>query len=204
MTHEPDLRELVGEDLTPDEEERLQRVHGLLVAAGPPPELPPTLQTAPIPGQEPPARVLGLPQRHRGRMLTLALGFAAVTLVVGYLFGARSGGFNTDFSVQMSATPAAPHATAVVDVGKLDRAGNWPLRVQVTGLRKLAPGGYYELSLTQKGQPNVSCGTFRVHSGTTEVRLNAPYNFKHYDGWVVTAHPAGQSESPPLLRVNHV
>jgi len=205
MTREPDLRELVGEDLAPEDEVRLGRVHDLLVASGPPPELPPSLQNAPVPGEEPVARVIGLPQRHRGRVLTLALGFAAVTLVVGYLFGAaRTGGFNTDFSVQMNATAAAPQASAVVNVGQLDDGGNWPLKVQVTGLRQLPKGGYYELSLTHNGKPTASCGTFRVHSGTTEVRLNAPYDFRHYDGWVVTAHLVGHHETPPLLQVGRV
>ena len=40
----PDFDELVGgDDLPGPERERLQRVHELLVAAGPPPELPPEL-----------------------------------------------------------------------------------------------------------------------------------------------------------------
>ena len=35
----PDFDELVGTDLEPDERERLERVHELLLEAGPPPEL---------------------------------------------------------------------------------------------------------------------------------------------------------------------
>ena len=42
----PDFDELVGE-LEPEEEARLRHVHELLVAAGPPPELPPALLEAP-------------------------------------------------------------------------------------------------------------------------------------------------------------
>ena len=52
MSDTPDFRELVGEDLPRDEEERLRRVHELLVAAGPPPELPPHLQEPVEPEQE--------------------------------------------------------------------------------------------------------------------------------------------------------
>ena len=43
MTGKPDFRDLVGEDLTPEERDRLEHVHELLIAAGPPPELPPAL-----------------------------------------------------------------------------------------------------------------------------------------------------------------
>ena len=42
MTDRPDFRELVG-DLPDEERARLERVHDLLIAAGPPPELPPAL-----------------------------------------------------------------------------------------------------------------------------------------------------------------
>jgi hypothetical protein len=204
LTREPDLNELVGEDLAPPEKARLRRVHDLLLAAGAPPELTPGLEYAPTPGQAAPARVEGLPARHRGRVLTLALGLAAAMLVVGYVFGARNGGFSTDFSVRMAATAAAPRASAVVDVGDLEAGGNWPLRVRVRGLKQLPDGGYYELFLTRNGKAVASCGTFRVHTGTTEVRLNAPYNFKGFDGWVVTAHRPGKPTSPPLLSVNRI
>jgi hypothetical protein len=205
MTREPDLRELVGQDLAPVEEIRLRRAHELLVAAGAPPELTPDLEHAPVPGRAPEPRIQGLPARRRGLKLTLALGFAAVTLVTGYWFGVRSDGFNTDFSVQMQATPAAPGASAVVQVGSLDAAGNWPLRMKVRGLPELGNGGYYELLLTRNGKPTASCGTFRVHKDTTEVRLNAPYRFTDYDGWVVTAHRHGKPDSKqPLLKVNTI
>ena len=45
-----------------------------------------------------------------------------------------------------------------------------------------------------------SCGTFRVREGETKVRLNAPYNFREYDGWIVVAEvPGREKPSPPLL-----
>ena len=50
VTDRPDFRELVGgDDLSTDEAARLQRVHDLLIEAGPPPELPPHLLEEPDP-----------------------------------------------------------------------------------------------------------------------------------------------------------
>ena len=44
MSDRPTFDELAGgDDLSPEEAARLERVHDLLVAAGPPPELPPHL-----------------------------------------------------------------------------------------------------------------------------------------------------------------
>ena len=204
MSPEPDLVKLVGDDVPPEDFERMRRAHELLVTAGPPPELTPELEHAPMPGREGPAKVEGLPARRRGRVLALALGFAAVMLVVGYLFGARSEEFNTDFTVQMNATAAAPSASAVIDVGELDDSGNWPLRMKVRGLPEQPDRGFYELYLTKDGKAAASCGTFRVHEGTTEVRLNAPYRFSRYDGWIVTGHAPDGAQTGPLLTVKTV
>ena len=50
MTDRPNFDELVGgDDLSTDEAARLQRVHDLLIEAGPPPELPPHLLQEPDP-----------------------------------------------------------------------------------------------------------------------------------------------------------
>jgi hypothetical protein len=43
----PKFQDLVGEGLPPTEHERLERVHEMLIAAGPPPELPPELEEVP-------------------------------------------------------------------------------------------------------------------------------------------------------------
>ena len=47
MSDTPEFRDLVGEGLPPGERERLERVHKMLIEAGPPPELPPELQEVP-------------------------------------------------------------------------------------------------------------------------------------------------------------
>jgi len=196
-----DLHELIN-DTSPEERDRLQRVHDLLVQAGPPPELPPALSEAPTPAQMPRQEELGwLPPRRSGRILTLAAGFAVVALALGYLVGRHGAGFHTQFTKVMHATKADRSAQAVLAVGKLDAAGNWPLQLTVTGLRRLPTGGYYELWLTKQGRPGASCGTFRVESGQTIVRLNAPYDFRKYSGWIVVAKLPGKPESTtPLLK----
>jgi hypothetical protein len=63
----PKFKDLVGEGLPPTEHERLERVHEMLIEAGPPPELPPELEEVPdgkgavaVPEREP----TGLPRRR--------------------------------------------------------------------------------------------------------------------------------------------
>jgi len=196
-----DLNELIGET-SPEERERLQRMHNLLLQAGPPPELPPGLAEAPT--QVETTRLRDeygwLPRRRSGRVLTLAVACAAVALAIGYVIGHRGAGFQTEFTKTMHGTKANPTATAVLDVGNLDAAGNWPLQLTSTGLRTLPKGGYYELWLTRGHRLGASCGTFRVEPGQTTVRLNAPYNFRKYNRWIVVAKLPGKPESrTPLL-----
>ena len=44
-----DFDDLVGGDLSPDERRRLEEVHEMLLAAGPPPDLPAALREPPAP-----------------------------------------------------------------------------------------------------------------------------------------------------------
>jgi len=197
----PDLRDLVGEDVSGPELEQLQRVHDLVLAAGPLPELPPSLQHPPVveDDRRDSSAAFALLPRRSGRVLTFAAALAVMTLVIGYIVGNRHAGFNTDFKIPMSGTAAAPHAVGLIRVGHIDSVGNWPLELQVVGLKPLPKGSYYTLYLTRKKKPAASCGTFRVHEGQTVVRLNAPYHFKAYDGWIVVAHGPGEREGPTLL-----
>jgi len=204
MTREPDFRTLVGNDLGGDEEARLRRAHDLLLAAGPPPELSPELLTAPVePGRGRRAEsVPGLPQPRRGRLLALAFALGAVALVAGYIFGARQNRFDTQYSVPLKATAAAPGARAVIDVGATDDGGNRPLRMEVSGLRQLPNDAHYDLLLMRPGQPTVSCGTFRVEKGgTTEVRFTVPYDWGKRYSWVVKAEGPGGTPSKPVLQI---
>lgn len=201
----PDFSELVGEHVSADERDRLEQVHRMIVAAGPLPELPLALQKAPL-SEEPHEASIAfsfLPRRG-GRILTLAAGFALLCLVIGYVIGNHRAGFTTDFTVAMKPTAAAPGADAVLKVGKLDSAHNWPLELQVAGLRQLPDGHWYTLYLTKHRKPSEVCGTFRVHAGTTTVRMNAPYDFRKYDGWIVTEQTRTGRPGPALLANFHL
>jgi hypothetical protein len=196
----PDFSELVGEDLAPGERDRLEQVHRMMVEAGPLPELPLALQKPPVleDRYESSAAFAFLPRRG-GRILTIAAGFALLCLVIGYVIGNHRSGFTTDFTVAMKGTAAAPRASGVLKVGQIDSVGNWPLELQVVGLKQLPKGSWYTLYLTKHKRPSEVCGTFRVHAGTTTVRMNAPYNFREFDGWIVTTQTAGGKPGPPLL-----
>jgi anti-sigma-K factor RskA len=200
MSGPPDFRELVGEDVPAAERERLRRVHDLLVAAGPPPELSPALERAPGTADT----VSFLPRRRRGAALLLAAALAAAVFGGGFLAGAvtHDGGTNSAaIVVSMHGTGSAPNALASIQLDDVDSAGNWPMRFTVQGLPRLPRGGYYELYLTRHGRIAASCGTFNVRGGKTTVTLNAPYKLKSFDGWVVTRHLPGRPEeaSRPLL-----
>ena len=82
MSEPRNLRDLIGDDVEPDELERLQRVHALLEQAGPPPELPPSLARA---AEPPSARVLPFPRRYRYTALAAAVIAAVALFGVGYL-----------------------------------------------------------------------------------------------------------------------
>jgi hypothetical protein len=189
----PDFDELVGEDLATDERARLRGVHDLLVAAGPPAELSPTLERAPSVG----GSVHILPRRRRSALLLLAAALAAAAFGGGFLAGAVTHGGGTKSAthvIPMHGTAAAPNAHASIALLTADKAGNWPMRFTVQGLPKLPRGGYYELYVTNQGRITASCGVFNVHGGLTTVSLNAPYT-EGFNGWVVTRHLAGHPEA---------
>jgi hypothetical protein len=186
VSRTPDFDELIGSDLPADERARLLRAHEALLAAGPPPELPPALEQPP----DPEPRVAFLPQRRRFTLIGLAASLALVAFGAGWFVGGRGGGFATAFQRPMHGTTLAPSALATIRIAEKDTAGNWPMRFSVRGLPALAKGGYYELFLSRRGKPVATCGTFTVHAGTTVVRLNAPYSLRKFDGWLVTRHDA--------------
>ena len=135
-----------------------------------------------------------LPRRRAGALLSLAAALALIAFLGGYLAGHHEG-FNSVYKVRMHATAAAPGASALIDVGQLDKAGNWPLLVHVRHLKPLAPGGYYEMYVTRGGKRIGTCGTFRISGSSAEVRLNAPYKLGHGVGWVVVSRAAGAPAS---------
>jgi hypothetical protein len=183
----PDFDELVGSDLPAEDRARLERVHQLLLEAGPPPELSPALERAPKVSR---GVVSLLPRRRRATLLVLAASLAAAAFGGGYLAGHKSNvGFKDAFVVEMRGTPTAPAALADVHVGGQDASGNWPMLVVIRGLKELPPHGYYELWLTRGNRRVLSCGTFKVHGPTTSVELNTPV-YARGNGWVIVAKPA--------------
>ena len=201
MTREPDFNELVGEGLPAEESARLRRAHELLIAAGPVPELPPGLEEPSI--GERPARVGDnafklLPRRRTGAALALAAAIALIAFVGGYTAGLRHDGFSAQYTVPMHAVSGVA-ASAKIKIGKPDSHGNWPLRLEVSGLPKLNHGGYYEMFLT-RGKHSWTCGTFAGGGGSTvKVRLTVPYTFRPGDGWIVSRELPGRPMPGPTV-----
>jgi hypothetical protein len=196
MTGKPDFRDLVGEDLTPEERDRLEHVHELLIAAGPPPELPPALAEPSTELDEP----TGLPRRRTGAVLALAAALALAAFLGGFIAGRTNGDdFNSVKAIPMHGVGAAQAASGTIDLGQLDNQGNWPLQVKVSHLPSPPKNGYYEMFLTRHGKIAATCGTFNVHGSTATVRLNAPYNLRRFDGWVVTMERPGKTAHEVML-----
>jgi hypothetical protein len=199
VTRPPDFDELVGSGVEPGERERLRAVHDLLVLAGPPPELSPGLEAGPTL-----AVTLSRPRRRvRRRAMLLAAAIVVLLLAFfgGYLAGNRGGGLAAGTTLRLSGTAAAPAALASLRIEPADAAGNWPMRLAVTGLPKMPPHGYYEVFLVRNGKIYASCGTF-VAGGAGEsvsVQLNAPYELEHGDTWVVTKQMPGRPAPGPIV-----
>ena len=201
MNREPSLEDLIGADMSGEERERLRQVHGMLLEAGPPPELSPKLEEGPT---------LGMTlQRKRALKRRTMLLLAATLAVVGVFLGgyavANRGGSRPTpvLSQALKGTALAPQAQGTLEVWDL-RDGNWPMTLSVVGLKQLPPHSYYEVYLLRHGKPWGSCGTFRVQSpnpGVVTVTLTAPYTLRKGDSWVVTLPGAhGTEPGKPVLR----
>ncbi|MDX6451063.1 MAG: hypothetical protein QOH16_1112 [Gaiellaceae bacterium] len=188
------------EGLGSDEEARLRRVHDLLVQAGPPPDLPPALERPPTAPAE--AEIVQFPLLPRRRWTLAAV--AAIALVVlafggGYLVG-HAKTKPTAFAAKRVVPMHGSNALAVLRVAPKDSAGNWPMQLEINNLpTQPDPRAYYELWLTRNGKPVAPCGTFRVNARTTTIRLSVPYDFKGFNGWVVTKQDAGVHEPGPVV-----
>lgn len=188
MTRPPYFDDLVDEPMGSAERERLERVHDLLVAAGPPPELSPELESGPTLAMTLAARRRKHGRQRRLALLAAALSVAAAVFLAGYLAGNHGGSLAASRVIQLRGTAVAPNALASLVVQDVDSAGNWPMQLSVTGLPKLPARGYYAVYLTRHGKPLLPCGVFVVKSthGAVSVQLNAPYHLRKGDSWVVT------------------
>ena len=196
MTVPPEFRDLLGDDLPAEERARLERVHDLLVEAGPPPELPPSLAQAPGRVEEEPPT--WLPRRRVGAALSLAAAIAVVAFLGGYVAGFSHDHFTSTRDVSMQGTSKAPGARGLIKLGEQDEGGNWPMVVTVKGLRHLPRSGYYELFLMHDGR-SLKCGIFNVKAGTTTMKFTVPYTFERDDAWIVTRWRRGEREPGPAL-----
>jgi hypothetical protein len=180
----PEFEELVGADLEGAERARLERVHDLLVAAGPPPEY---VDVAAQP-------VVLRPRRRWGPVLALAAALAVAALALG---GALVKGSDDSIDpVAMRGTSAAAGASASISIHDLDAAGNWPMTLTVDRLGPAAGDRPYELWLTRGGKLEALCGSFLTNErGFASVPMNAPYRFDQFDGWVVVQ----EGSTTPLL-----
>jgi len=186
----PDFEELVGTDLEPGERARLERVHDLLVAAGPPPDY------APVPA--PPAKVIQLRPRRRVALVAIAAALAVALFALGAAVsnGSTRSGAPFPGTIAMEGTSAAQSASASLKVLDRDAAGNWPMTFAVKGLEPAASGRPFELWLTHDGELGALCGSFRTdENGAAVVPMNAPYDFSEYNGWVVVE----EGSEAPLL-----
>lgn len=196
----PDFRELVGDEGTPEELAKLRRAHDLLIAAGPPPELSPSIA-------EPPrsiGNVSWLPRRRREAAFGLAAAVVAAAFGVGFLVGNRgSDQFPENRSVPMHGVGQLASARATLAIGEHDSGGNYPLQMTVRGLPETDHGGWYELLLSKHGRPTLSCGAFKVGGRTVTVRLSVPYDLSDFpdlfDGWVIVEHVPQQKHVPLVM-----
>lgn len=194
MTRPPDLRDLIGDE--GDSEERLRRVHEMLVAAGPPPEgaVPETPRVA--------TPAIGVhPRRRRWAEVALAAALVCGALAVGFVVGARGDDFDPAVTLSMHGVSSVAGASAELAIGEPDESGNIAIEMRVDGLPQLPRGGWYELLLAKNGQIGASCGTFVTAGDETKVRLSVGYDLRGmreaglYDSWVVTAVVPGRPGS---------
>jgi hypothetical protein len=206
MRRVPDFDDLVGRDVPDEERERLRRAHELLVQAGPPPELSPELDAVPWPDEAlgPVWEGKRTPKPFFRRPIVLAAALATA-VVGGFLLGQSTNSSSTSIDAQrvvkLHGTSLDRDALATLELGKADSDGNWPMVLHVTGLKRLAEGGYYDLYLTRGGQPLVLCGTFNVKRGEAVVRFTAAYDLERFDenGWVVTRQPPGHHDPTQIV-----
>ena len=197
VSRPPHFGDLVGNDLSPAERERLERVHDMLVAAGPPPELPQELAEAP----RPQGRLVEL-ARHRLRTgLVLAAALVIATFAFGYFLGARGedsspAAFTPDKTAVLG---KSADRLAVVRIGERDENGNWPMVVTVEGLDHLSGGDYYTLFMTRKrkaGRDRAEPSTSARRASTT-VRFSVAYDLERFDGLMLAEYSRAEHKNTP-------
>ena len=184
-----DFEELV--DLTgvsPEDRSRMLRVHELLVAAGPPVDLPTGLPEAPsaVGG----AKVIEFPRRRRtAAAIAIAAAVAVACFSGGYVLANQAHRSSSALhAVRIVGMSGEQNSLASLRVGAADSNGNWPVQLTVRGLPPLhGADSHYLLMLTQNGKPTWVCGMFKVGAdGATTVTFSVPYRITGQTTWAVT------------------
>jgi len=180
------LVDLTG--MSPEDRARLARVHELLVAAGPPPELPSVLDRPPADVGE--AKVIAFPGRRRAAAAILV---AAACFGGGYLLANQTRPASSPHAVRVVRLQGEQNSLASLRVGASDTNGNWPMQLTVSGLPPLTSrNAHYILMVTQAGKPTWVCGMFRVgKNGSTTVAFDVPYRITDSTQWAVTKMTPG-------------
>jgi hypothetical protein len=188
-----DLVDLTG--LSNEDETRLRRVHEMLVAAGPPTELPVELsQPMAVAGGE----VVSLDEHRSRRRPAIALLIAATVAVAcfggGYVLATQAGSSSTIHAVRIVPMQGIQqNSLASLRVGSSDQNGNWPLQLTVNGLPPLKGDARYYLVVKQgSGKRGVLCGSFEVAPhGSTTVTFNVAYKITPSTHWIITRMAPG-------------
>jgi hypothetical protein len=185
------LVDLTG--LGPEDHARLRRVHDLLVAAGPPAELPSALSAPPTHLDSPGgAVVVPLPARRRaGVAILIAATVAAACFGGGYVLANQTHSSATHV-FRVVQLQGLQNSEAALRVGSADGNGNWPIQLTVDGLKPLPSAERYYLMVWQGGRPVAMCGGFEVGGkGPTTVSFNVAYKITKSTRWVVTQMAPG-------------
>lgn len=183
--------ELIGTEPEGVERAQLQRVHDLLVAAGPPPELTPQLESGPTLAMTL-GRVRTMAKKRRRYIPLLA---AAVLTLVILVAGLASTGSSFK-PIPLTGTPNAPGASGVLGILPPTKTTQ-PMQVSVEGLDP----GVYAVYLVHAGRSWEKCGTFTVVKTPVQhpTTINSPYRAKKGDTWYVT-RVTGKGHGLTVLR----
>ena len=190
----PDFEHLVDpSDLSPEDERRLRRVHEMLVAAGPPAELPAGIAAPATPAE---AEVVELASRRRRPLVAVAVAaaVAAACFGGGYLLANQAHDTKGALHVvRVVPLQGVQNSQAALRVGSADGNGNWPIQLTVHGLKPLQDDSrYYLMVLQGKGKRPIFCGSFEVSGrGPTTVTFNVAYKIDDQTKWVVTKMAPG-------------
>jgi hypothetical protein len=180
-----EFRDLVGDDLGPEERAELERVDRLLRSVpAPPAEVPGSLTRA--------VEHIGAHERFWSpRRIALVAAATLVLATASFGVGRWSGLGAAEYAraVSLQPTEDAPSAAGVIKLGDRDEdTGNWDLQLDVSGLPALRGDDYYVLWLAKDGEYAATCGTFNVGNGETTVEMTAAYRLSDYDAWVISKH----------------